>query len=146
MNLVRNHRCLSSLASLFALTAVLLRVLLPAGFMMAPSGNALAGAIPIVLCTGKGNVEAWLGADGTIIDQTEASTDQRPDHAPGDDGKHGDCVFAHAATAIAPGSIATVVQPVSHYQERPSEQVRDLVPGRGLAAPPPPATAPPILI
>ena len=143
MTRARPFVLLARLPAVLALLAVLVRVVVPAGFMAAAPGQVAAGAIPIVLCTGQGQVYAFLTEDGDIIAADEGAP------SPGDGegaASHGDCVFAHAGSAIAPAD--PVVSPVA---QRPAEMaraavVRDLVPGRGLAAPPPPATAPPALI
>jgi hypothetical protein len=136
-------------AALLALCAIMLRVAVPAGFMLAPHADVPRGAIPIVLCTGSGSVTAWLGEDGSLV--TPGELDAHSDNEHGDDdpsqaGQHADCVFAHAATAVPHGQ--TEFLPVAFHGETVAgtQERRDLVPGRGLAAPPPPSTAPPTLI
>lgn len=128
-----------------ALLAVTLRVLIPAGFMIAPA-QAGTGYIEITLCTGSGERQALLSPDGEIVDRKDLAA-EHSDDGDSQTTDHDDCAFFGAATtlvvpgqalpasasALAPAPVQTIV-------------VRDLVPGRGLAAPPPPATAPPHLI
>jgi hypothetical protein len=118
-------------AALFACLALFLRVLIPAGFMVAPGG---APGLPLVLCTGHGPLVV------------QSAPPARPDKAPDPAGKHaGDhCVFAgHGAAALAPvfaGPAPVAVRPVALRAALPE----GLAPGRGLAAPPPPARGPPL--
>jgi hypothetical protein len=134
------------LAAWMAALAVLLRVLVPAGFMIAPPDQAHAGMIPIVLCTGKGNVNAFLAPDGTLHQSADTDDGDPGEHDPGLD-QHGDCIFAHAVTAPATPDLPAAIVPVPEQPPVLAGPLRlDLVPGRGLAAPPPPSTAPPTLI
>jgi hypothetical protein len=126
-----------------ALLAVVLRVLIPAGFMISPS-SAQAGLIQIELCSQNGTRTAWLAPDGSILDQSQAADH---DGEPGTSTDHHDCAFATPApTPPPPALTAAVVQVFVSVSQAPAIPVADLVPGRGLAAPPPPATAPPPLI
>jgi hypothetical protein len=112
----------------FAALALVLQILIPAGFMVT---GAAAGP-SLVICTGHG---PWQGA--------------RPDHdKPGQAPSTGQdhvCVFAgHHGAAPAPTLAVLIVTPAS-YVTRPLAAVADLQPGRGLAAPPPPSHGPPSL-
>ena len=118
-----------------AALALALKVLIPPGFMAAPSR---AAAFPLVLCTGHGavTVEAGGPAAGKSGGKTPAGT---PSH-------EGPCLFAgHAAAAPAPGlASVAVAEFVADRAAAPALARRDLAPGRGLAAPPPPPRGPPI--
>ena len=117
--------------------AVALKVLVPAGFMVA-SPSASSSSFPLVLCTGHGavTVEAADLAQGG-----KKAPAEKPAHdAP--------CAFAgHAAAASPP--VPYPVEAVA-FARTPAPQPqmlrRDLAPGRGLAAPPLPARGPPILL
>ncbi len=117
-----------------ALFAVMLRVAIPAGFMM---GQAPSGAFAMVICSPDGARVAaadWAGQDGR-------------QKAPADSQKHDSpCVFAGHGLADSPPPIL-MVRPAGMVvaSAAPPPLLRDARPGRGLAAPPPPATGPPIL-
>ena len=112
-----------------ALMAVLLRVAVPPGFMV---GEARAdGGLPLVVCTGHG-----LDTLGGLDRKTPADK-PKPD-AP--------CAFAGIA-AFSPAPAAVMVPVVFRTaQTAPAVARADQIPGRGLAAPPPPPIGPPRLI
>ena len=136
------------LAMLAGLLALVVRAVIPAGFMLAPPGQGVAGPIPIVLCTEGGTIEALLAADGSIVEDGAAADDPAGDPGHSDDGvDHAACVFAQGATATAPDGFPASEAVSAAAIDAPAGGIAlDLVPGRGLAAPPPPATAPPVLI
>jgi hypothetical protein len=81
-----------------ALAALMLRALLPAGWM--PSASASAGSF-ITICTMDGFAKIALGADGQPLKHTPAPDDGR---------SHDVCPFAaapHFATAPPPLAIST---------------------------------------
>lgn len=136
------------LALVAGLMALVVRAMVPAGFMLAPPGQGAAGPIPIVLCTEAGTIQALMAADGSIIDDPSATDtpSDDPEHSQGAT-DHQSCVFAH--TVAPPVPAAPILGPLTQTAqlEAPIGAVSlDLVPGRGLAAPPPPATAPPVHI
>ena len=107
---------------ILALMALLIKVIVPPGFMV---GGNQTGALQI--CTGHESAPA--GDDG--------SPDKTNKHeAP--------CAFAGHALGFSPPVFdgASFVQPLS-YALILTGLAMDLLPGRGLAAPPPPAHAPP---
>ena len=137
------HIWLRHVAVCAAMAAVMLRALIPAGFMLAPPGEAQAGGIPIVLCTEQGSITALLADDGSIV---EPGADGPDPHDPVTD-SHDSCLFAQAQTGPSPPQTLAAEPPRIQATEAEGRQLpADLVPGRGLAAPPPPATAPPVLI
>lgn len=117
-----------------ALLAFLLAALVPAGFM--PVVSARTGGLTIILCTGNGAVAVSadaLGTDGTS-------------KAPVAPGHELPCIFAAlGASLLAPPLLALpLVLPLPRAAEpAPLRQVRS---GRGLPAPPPPATGPPVTL
>jgi hypothetical protein len=120
----------AAFAVLIAAT-LMLRALVPTGWM--PS--AVPGEI-ISLCTGSGMVSGWVDAAGKL--HTEKQPGKQITEQP--------CAFAGltmaadvpTVSAVNPVvfAIAKVVTPIDHH----------VAIGRGLAAPPPPATGPPRLI
>jgi hypothetical protein len=110
-------------ALLVALAAMVLRALLPAGMMVAPESGK------IVICTGRGAVERPVDQPGK---PTKAAA--------------GICLFAAQASAAPPPSLAVVTLTGPVLAEATIGRPQAIIPGRGLAAPPPPAQAPPTLI
>lgn len=119
-------------AVVLACLGLALRVLIPAGFMAAPTGSPL----PLVLCTGHGPMTLAAGA--------LPGADQSPAKAPSDKHAGDHCVFAgHGAPALAP--LFAPVRPTALAAIETRRLLPlGLAPGRGLAAPPPPATGPPL--
>jgi hypothetical protein len=112
------------------MVALALRVVMPPGFMIAD--RAGASGFPLVICTGQG--PATLADLG---DKPAPPAKSRLD-AP--------CAFAGGVASLAPSLVAFARL---DRWDRALDLVvglRDQVPGRGLAAPPPPAVGPPLLI
>ena len=65
--------------------ALLLRILIPAGWMPAAAGSGYA----ITLCTGMGAVSAWVDSEGKV--HKEKPADAKTDHP---------CVFSGFSAAI----------------------------------------------
>ena len=122
--------------------ALAMRMIVPSGFMLMPAAHGAT----LVICPGQGAMPAPMA-------HNMAQNMAMPDHAMAKDhgGAHkdkhqdsGDCSFAPAgavaAMAFAPPSIIPAIadriaSPTFHSFAQP---------GRGLAAPPPPKTGPPI--
>lgn len=109
--------------------ALMLRVLIPAGFMPA-TGQGVA----IMLCTGMGATTVWVDANGDIHKQ-------KP---PADGQKDQPCAFAGFGAAFdLPGFAGNPIAPAfSTAALAPAISVVVAI-GQGLAAPPPPSTGPP---
>lgn len=123
-----------------ALSAMFMRALAPAGFMLSPAqdGRFLA----VTLCTGYNQNPILMDLQsGAIVDpdahkQGKSPADNSHANAP--------CVFAMAAPLAAPE--ATPGLHVSfHAVDAAPSLARRIIPGRGLAAPPPWSTGPPDL-
>lgn len=117
---------------LAAFLALGLQLLFPAGFMAAEPGQARG--LPIVICTAQGQ---------TIADWDALSA---PDggHKKAPPKSMAGCPFAGHAVAADPPAPAALVRPVV-FDAAPAPSRPYLVaPGRGLAAPPPPAIGPPL--
>ncbi|MDR3512127.1 MAG: hypothetical protein P4L73_10870 [Caulobacteraceae bacterium] len=108
-----------------AALALLVQVLIPQGYMV----SADPAARGLVICTGHGPL---LSLDGH----------GQPAKAPK---PHADapCGFATHGAGAAPPSLVSVA-PVAFAPEAAlASPLRDMAPGLGLAAPPPPSHAPP---
>lgn len=119
-----------------ALVALVLAVrgFVPAGWM--PSGEK---AFAISVCTGVEMQKVWMTKDGTIH-KSDPSKKQHKE----DDGSKA-CPFAIASLSILPAltdDSAIVAQSIGQSFVPTGDTVAI---GRGLAAPPPPSTGPPIL-
>lgn len=107
--------------------ALLIRLLVPAGWMPAAEGG-----YAITLCTSQGLTTAWVDEQGRIHKGE-----------PGKAGVDHPCLFAGFAAALdAPLLAGALVAPLPAAILPPIAHVTVAI-GRGLAAPPPPATGPP---
>lgn len=109
-----------------AMLAVTLRILAPSGYMTTPEQP-----FALVVCTSEGALN--LKSDPSHQDHGAPQS-----HAP--------CAFAGLGLAAAPPEPLTATAPVVFARvPEPAGRQASLRPGQGLAAPPPPATGPPIL-
>lgn len=131
---------LISVLGAFALMAMIVRGLVPAGYMMAPSAQP-GHLIDIVICHGDGSEYTRAVLDlstGKTIDPSKQPTDS-------DAGKHSACPFATTAHFPLPTASQKFVRP--ELANAPYRSfLAGIVPGRGLAAPPPPARGPPLTL
>lgn len=118
----------------FVLTALalLLRILVPAGFM--PSSNAGQG-YAIALCSDMSGMSGWVDLNGKLHKGAKPS-EETTNHQP--------CVFSGFATALTlPDIIGPATPaPIAVAAFFGSSLGRAAI-GQGLAAPPPPPTGPP---
>lgn len=122
----------------FALMALLVRAILPAGYMLAEAGTGSGRYLTVELCDSHASKPQVIDLDtGEIVDLPETGKASDQSQHP--------CVFA-GVTASAPpdSSHDPVAFPV--LRDVDFGIVRDLRPGRGIAAPPPPSTGPPSFI
>ncbi|MBC2776638.1 hypothetical protein [Parasphingopyxis marina] len=121
------------LVALFVAMALLSKIAVPAGWM--PVNDD--GVTRITLCTGYGIADAWIDENGNL----HRENPQEGGHDRGDQ----PCSFAAAATPFDGGpATPELAAPVADGFPDPLDR-STLIPGRGLAAPPPPATGPPLL-
>jgi hypothetical protein len=107
--------------------ALALKVLVPQGFMLSERG----AGIPLVICTGHGPLVLSDDGHGGSKDPARKKSD-----AP--------CMGAGNVTPVAPSTLAAVSVSIVPVADRlPGDMALDLIPGRGLAAPPPQSHAPP---
>lgn len=109
--------------------ALLLRVLVPAGFMPA-TGKGFA----IRICTEQGMMPAWVDEHGKVH-KGKTGPESAGDHP---------CAFAGFGAALdTPGIAGLVAAPAIALAATVTAFARTIAIGRGLAAPPPPPTGPP---
>jgi len=115
-----------------ALLALALQLMFPAGFMAATPGQA--HGFPIVICTAQGQaVVDWDAASpGAGAHKSKAPAKSMPG-----------CPFAGHALAERAPAPATVSVPLAFVRLAATAPPYAVFPGRGLAAPPPPAIGPP---
>ena len=112
-----------------ALLALLVTILVPPGYMTA----AGQGGPSLVICTGHGPL-SFAASD---LNGSHKAPKARPDNP---------CAFAGHGIAEAGGPAPALSAP-TYFIHPTIQSVRaDLTPGRGLAAPPPPSQAPPVLL
>lgn len=109
------------------LVALGLRILIPPGVM---PGTPSDGGVPLVICTGHGPAVS-LGGD---------KSPGHPDKPPPP------CAFAGHVLGPAPAGPDVIASHATAYAAAVFASASDLAPGRGLAAPPPPSTGPPVLL
>ena len=139
---LRHHKTgFAQALTAFALLAMVVRALVPAGYMFAPSQDHRF--ITVTLCSGHGSGEAVIDlTTGAVVDADEAQKHKAPSNQQNSDGP---CVFAAAAALSAPeqpASLPVVFRLASVELPRAIEAA----PGRGLAAPPPWSTGPPLTV
>jgi len=109
-----------------ALLALVMKLAVPAGFMVAAPGDGRG--FNLVICTGHGPLIAG-----------------QPDHKGGESKSKTDapCAFAGHAAPPIPTLGAPLVSSAHGQAAALAPPLVDLIPGRGLAAPPPPSRGPP---
>jgi hypothetical protein len=140
---LRHHRTgFAQALTAFALMAMVVRALVPAGYMFAPTQDHRF--ITVTLCSGHGPTELVMDlTTGAVVDPGSTNQNDAPSkNAPSADAP---CVFAVAAALSAPeqpASLPVVFRLASADLPRASA----ITPGRGLAAPPPWSTGPPLTV
>lgn len=123
-----------------ALLAMLVRAIVPAGYMLAQADTGQGRFLTVEMC--EGHAARVIDLDtGKQVDPSKL-----PGKAPGkadDKSKHAPCVFASIASVATPVAVAEPVEFVA-TQDVGFIVDRSIRPGRGIAAPPPPSTGPPI--
>jgi hypothetical protein len=108
----------------FALMALLVRALVPDGYMLAQAQTSAGRFLTLELCDAHGAKPQLLNLDtGEIVDAPPEEGSSSEPQPP--------CVELIAFVAMGAAHVA---------------EIRDLIPGRGIAAPPPPPTGPPTFI
>lgn len=129
--------------SAIALIAMLVRAVVPAGYMLAQAETSEGRYLTVTMCSEHGGGKQVIDLDtGKQIDPSKISGKGGDKTG---DAKHAPCVFAASAHVAAPVAIAQPVEFIVHNEVQ-FGAVRDLRPGQGIPAPPPPATGPPSTI
>jgi len=125
-----------------ALIAMLVRAVVPAGYMLAQAETEGGRYLTVTMCRDHGGGIQVIDLDtGKPVDFSKL-----PGKAPDKpDAKHTPCVFAASAHVAPPLAVAEPVEFVTHYD---TDYAADhhVAPGRGIPAPPPPSTGPPSTI
>jgi hypothetical protein len=125
----------------FALLAVMVRALIPVGYMVTPAD--LAGSTSVImLCTAQGYVARSVDLSTGKLVSTSKSSDSHRDAPAQKPADHSPCVFAAASAIPAPESSPAIQLPTPAVSQTWAD-TSALAPGRGLAAPPPWPTGPP---
>jgi hypothetical protein len=121
----------------FALMALLVRAIMPAGYMLAEAQTASGRYLTLELCDAHDGKPKLVNLDtGEIVDAPEDDESGMPQPP---------CVCGAFASMAPPVSGAEAVV-FTNAGEVDFIEVRDLMPGRDIAAPPPPSTGPPTSI
>jgi hypothetical protein len=137
--LARRH-----LTTLILACALAVRVLVPAGFMI---GHTASGAPALVLCPGQNDLPPAM--PGTHHDMAHMMPDgsMMSGHDTGqkhqDPGTDRPCAFAAVGLAVDMPIPAPLLAPAPPPAFAALLSQTPSIPGRGLAAPPPPSTGPP---
>ncbi len=140
---LRHHRTgFAQALAAFALLAMVVRALVPAGYMFTPSQDQRF--ITVTLCSGHGPAELVMDlTTGVVVDPGSTNQNDAPSKsAPGADAP---CVFAVAAALSAPEQPASLPF-VFRLASAALPRAIAVAPGRGLAAPPPWSTGPPLTV
>lgn len=129
--------------SAIALLALLVRAVVPAGYMLAHAGTGEGRYLTVEMCEGHAPARVIDLDTGMLVDASQLPGNTQSEG--GDDGKTAPCVFAAAAPLAPPLLAAEAVQFAAAYNVEFAARP-DVRPGRGIAAPPPPATGPPSAI
>lgn len=122
-----------------ALLAMLVRAIVPAGYMLAEADTPNGRYLVVQMCDGHSAAQLVDLDTGKMLDASKlpGKSNGKTSSSP--------CVFAVAAPMASPPSVA---EPVVFRRAFTADFVVALAvtPGRGIAAPPPPSTGPPTLI
>lgn len=127
-----NRAASRSLSRWLAMFAILLKIVLAPGTMLAATP---AGGLMVTLCTSDGLASGWISADGKL--HRDAPGKAHHEDTP--------CAFsALSAAALDAGLLPPSLVPPARATL--AHAMLALRPGAGLAAPPPPATGPPLTL
>jgi hypothetical protein len=122
-----------------ALAAMLLRVFLPVGFMPARPWDVAHSGFQLVLCDGHASAEA----KGLTWSAGDRSSHPHPGKKGG--GQDSLCAYSSGAVDASTFQLARVFGSLRNsLADLSNDRWVDLAPGRGLLAPPPLQTGPPV--
>lgn len=128
-----------------ALLALLVRALVPAGYMLASAETAQGRYLVVQLCDSHAGFTQIIDLDTGLQvdpDTLPGSPNGKPTH---DKTGKAPCLFATAPHFASPQLASEVVAIVTRTLPT-GYAVAHVSPGRGIPAPPPPSTGPPQLI
>jgi hypothetical protein len=129
-----------------ALLAMLVRAVVPDGFMLASAETPDGRYLTVQMCSQHVGPAQVIDLDtGKLVDASKIAKGEGGEGKAKHDPGKAPCVFAGAPVMAHPVAIAEPVEFLTVY-EADFGVVRDVRPGRGIPAPPPPATGPPSLI
>ncbi|MFZ0266616.1 hypothetical protein [Caulobacter sp.] len=128
------------LGALLTVCAIAVRVLIPAGYMVAPA-HGQGGLPAIVICTAQGAKTLAVDASGAVQNDQGA-----PKPADGKANRDHGCVFAGAVTPLPVPSLTLARAEAFTTLWQIDLLVAHQRPGLGLAAPPPFKTGPPSIV
>lgn len=127
--------------AVLVLLAMAVRALIPDGYMLAPA-RAPSATFVLTICTGHGPLDAVFDPQSGEIHHRDSTP--KDDPASPDPSKDKPCTFA-AMAHLAPLQ-ATIGLALPEWIETHATRIAiGIIPGRGLAAPPPWSTGPPLL-
>lgn len=115
--------------------AFALRAVVPAGYMLASAGNGAT----VVLCSAQGSINVQIDPATGHVSVIKKAPGQTPDR------DEPPCAFVALAKVAINAAALPMATPVDHSMPFVTP-AKDLAPGLGLSAPPPPATGPPTSI
>lgn len=110
------------------------RMLAPIGWMPAIAAD---GGLRLSICTGTGAVAMYLAADGTLSEAPPQDSGAAADES---------CAFAGSVPALAAAHPAASSVAFAYQRADPPRLRGGGAIGRGLSAPPPPQTGPPVRV
>ncbi len=125
-----------------ALLAVLVRAIVPGGYMLASADTPEGRYLIVQLCDAHAGAPKAINLDtGEEVDVADISK-----HAPQENkAGHPPCVFATAPGMALPLLVAEPARTLIQH-DADFAVVASVSPGRGIAAPPPPSTGPPAAV
>jgi hypothetical protein len=106
---------------------LMIRMLVPQGWMPASGGRI------VTMCSGMGVTTAWVDARGNVHKDIPNKAKSSP------------CLFSMNSAAVLAHPYAPSADTLVPVAQKTSAVPYSAFPGLGLAAPPPPATGPPLL-
>ena len=130
--MIRKTVFIRTFAFVMVLIALAIRITIPSGWM--PSSEK---TFALTVCTGMDVQTIWLDKQGALH-KDDPSKGKSIDHPP--------CAFAGMANAADLPAHFVLAARIGADSDTPSQLFLSAAIGRGLAAPPPPATGPPSYI
>lgn len=125
-----------------ALLAILVRAIVPGGYMLAAADTPDGRFVILQLCDAHGQPASALNLDtGELVDMADVPLKKSPGGSPDNQ----PCAFASASAVTVP-DVPGILVAVFEASKADLPAVAYVQPGRGIPAPPPPSTGPPSLI